>query len=204
MRKSTNKWTRRQAEDPFVKRRQREGHRSRAAFKLEELNKKDRLISAGDYVIDLGSAPGGWTESASKLSGKTGKVVAIDRRRMDEINCVTFLEGSCSDNEIIERVKKIFGSRGVDLVLSDLAPNITGIRVVDEAAWKELIEVSLGYVNTFLRPGGSFVAKFFQFEDTEEIISDLKSQFSSVNRRKPASSRKESREFFIVAKEYKV
>ena len=199
-----NKWIRRQAEDPFVKRRNLEGHRSRAAFKLEQLNNKDKFIRSANNVIDLGSAPGGWSEYTSKIVGPKGKVLAIDGRSMSEVEGVTYLKGDCGDADIIAQVKKLIGLKTCDLVLSDLAPNITGIKLVDQAAWRNLIEIALNYVSLFLKPGGNFVGKFFQFEDTEEVVSTLKSQFSTVNRRKPTSSRKESREFFIVAKEYRV
>ena len=158
----------------------------------------------GSNVIDLGSSPGGWSESVSKVVGRKGKILAIDTRAMNQIDEVTFVKGDCGDKKVMAQANKIFGPRSVDLVLSDLAPNITGIRLVDEAAWTSLILMAKEYVTTFLKPGGNFVAKFFQFEDTEVIISDLRRQFSVVSRRKPASSRKESREFFIVAKDFRV
>ena len=200
----SNKWTRRQAGDPFVKKRNLEGHRSRAVFKLEQLNKKDKFIPKASTVIDLGSSPGGWSQCVSKISGPKGKILAVDGRPMSELEGVTFLEGDCGDPNIIKKVEQLIGLRACDLVLSDLAPNITGIKLVDAAAWRNLIEIAMQYVTLFLKPGGNFVGKFFQFEDTEEVISNFKSQFSAVYRRKPMSSRKESREFFIVAKEYRV
>ena len=199
-----NKWTKRQAGDPFVKKRNLEGHRSRAVFKLEELNKKDKFILKASTVIDLGSSPGGWSQCVSKISGPEGRILAVDGRPMSKLEGVTFLEGDCGDPNIIKQVENLIGLRACDLVLSDLAPNISGIKVVDAAAWRNLIEIAIQYVNLFLKPGGNFVAKFFQFEDTEEVVSNLRSQFSAVYRRKPVSSRKESREFFIVAKEYRV
>ena len=204
MKNSNNSWTRRQADDPYVKRRKKDGLRSRAVFKLEELNRRDNFLRRGSNVIDLGSSPGGWSESVSKVVGRKGKILAIDTRAMNQIDEVTFVKGDCGDKKVMAQANKIFGPRSVDLVLSDLAPNITGIRLVDEAAWTSLILMAKEYVTTFLKPGGNFVAKFFQFEDTEVIISDLRRQFSVVSRRKPASSRKESREFFIVAKDFRV
>jgi len=204
LKKSNNSWTRRQAADPYVKRREKDGLRSRAVFKLEELNRRDNFLRRGDNVIDLGSSPGGWSESVSKVVGREGKILSIDSRDMNQIDEVTFVKGDCGDQRVMEQAKKVFGLRSVDLVLSDLAPNITGVRLVDEAAWTSLLMTAQEYVTTFLKPGGSFVAKFFQFEDTEVIITDLKQRFSVVSRRKPASSRKESREFFIVAKDFRV
>lgn len=201
---SDKKWVRRQADDPFVRQRKRSGIRSRAFFKFEELNKRDKVLYRGDNVIDLGAAPGGWSQSAARIVGTEGRVLAIDSRNMDEIENVTFLRGICGHQEIMTQAQKVFGPKCVDLVISDLAPNISGIRLVDEATWRSLVLIAGEYVDEFLKSGGNFVVKFFQFEDTEEVIADLKKKFSRVKRRKPESSRKESREFFIVAKGFRV
>ncbi len=200
-RSSSSRWLQRQNTDAFVKLRDQHGYRSRAAYKLQELAKKDQLIRAGGTVLDLGAAPGGWTQIAVELAGPRGKVVALDILDMEAIAGAIFIHGDCRDPAVRARVIEAIGGK-LDLVMSDMAPNITGLKDVDEAGMVELAEITLDLADELLRPGGGLLIKLFQFADTELVVKRIKSSFAYVSRRKPEASRPESREFYVVAKQY--
>ncbi len=199
-RSTTKQWVRRQAADPYVKQRERAGYRSRAAFKLKEILERDRLIRKGGYILDLGASPGGWSQVAATAVGAGGKVVAVDLLPMEPISGVYFIKGDCRDADTLHKIGAQFGERPADLVISDVAPNITGIRDVDEANFLDLAEFVSDISTQFLVAGGSMLIKLFQFPGTDSYIRDLKESYDSIARRKPKSSRRSSREFYVVAK----
>ena len=198
---SSSRWLQRQNTDPFVKQRDQHGYRSRAAYKLQELARKDQLIGAGAAVLDLGAAPGGWTQVAVELAGPRGKIVAMDILAMEPIPGATFIHGDCRDAAVQAQVVAAVGGK-LDLVMSDMAPNITGLKDVDEAGMVELTQITLDLADELLRPGGGLLIKLFQFADTELLVKRIKASFGHVSRRKPEASRAESREFYVVAKQY--
>jgi 23S rRNA (uridine2552-2'-O)-methyltransferase len=198
-RAASRRWFKTQSSDPFVKRRELQGLRSRAAFKLQEILGRDRLCRPGHTVLDLGASPGGWSQVAAPLVGPAGVVIAVDLLPMPPIPGVTFLLGDATAEEMHLRLAEALEKRSVDLVLSDMAPNLTGIRVVDEARSVELATQVLAIAQNFLRAGGTMVVKLFQHNDTEMFIREVKQHFSTLNRRKPAASRAQSREFYLVA-----
>jgi len=203
-RSKTKQWVRRQAADTYVKQRHASGFRSRAAFKLKEILARDRLLRKGATVVDFGASPGGWSQVAAQSVGHTGRVVAVDLLPMEPLADVCFIEGDAREGETLERIREAVGDRQVDLVISDIAPNITGIRDLDEANFLELAESVRAFVQEVLSGNGAFVIKLFQFPGTDAYVRDLKEIFSSVARRKPDSSRKASREFYVVATGFKI
>tara|TARA_R110002096_G_scaffold189203_8_gene369629 strand:+ start:790 stop:1413 length:624 start_codon:yes stop_codon:yes gene_type:complete len=203
-RSKTKQWVRRQAADPYVKQREAAGLRSRAAFKLKEILARDRLLKQGSTVVDFGASPGGWSQVAAAAVGRGGKVVAVDLLPMEPLDGVEFIHGDARDPAIIARMREALGDRGVDLVISDIAPNITGIRDLDEANFLELAENVRSFVEQVLGTNGALVIKLFQFPGTDDYIRDLKTIFGSVARRKPDSSRKASREFYVVATGFRI
>lgn len=198
---SSGRWLQRQNADPFVKQRDQHGYRSRAAYKLLELARKDQLMRPGAAVLDLGAAPGGWTQVAVELAGPRGRVVAMDILDMEPIPGATFILGDCREAAMQAQVIAAVGGK-LDLVMSDMAPNITGLKDVDEAGMVELAEITLDLADELLRPGGGLLIKLFQFADTELLVKRIKASFGHVARRKPEASRAESREFYVVAKQY--
>lgn len=200
-RSSSSRWLQRQNTDPFVKQRDQHGYRSRAAYKLQEIARRDQLIRAGAAVLDLGAAPGGWTQVAVALAGARGKIVALDILAMEPISGATFIHGDCREPAVQAQVIAAVGGK-LDLVMSDMAPNITGLKDVDEAGMVELAGITLDLADELLRPGGGLLIKLFQFADTELLVKRIKASFGHVSRRKPEASRAESREFYVVAKQY--
>lgn len=198
---SSGRWLQRQNADPFVKQRDQHGYRSRAAYKLLELARKDQLMRPGAAVLDLGAAPGGWTQVAVELAGPRGRIVAMDILGMESIPGATFILGDCRESAVQAQVIAAVGGK-LDLVMSDMAPNITGLKDVDEAGMVELAEITLDLADELLRPGGGLLIKLFQFADTELLVKRIKASFGHVARRKPEASRAESREFYVVAKQY--
>jgi 23S rRNA (uridine2552-2'-O)-methyltransferase len=198
--KSSNEWLRRHVNDPFVKKAQIDGYRSRSAYKLIELNEKDRLIKPGMRIMDLGSAPGGWSQVAGKLVGKKGRVLATDILPMDPITNVDFIQGDFTDEAVVEQLRAWLGDSRFDLIISDIAPNITGIDSADQAGSMYFLELALDTVHKTLKPGATFAAKMFQGSGSDQYVKDLRTSFEKVLIRKPSASRKESREVYIVAK----
>ena len=196
---SSSRWYQKQVSDPFVKEREKQGMRSRAAFKLTELLDRDRLLRPGGVVLDLGASPGGWSQVVGPVAGAKGLVVAVDVLPMTPLTGVKFLLGDCREEETMARIAELLENRQVDLVLSDMAPNLTGIRDTDEARSVELAEVALDAAFRFLRPGGSLLIKMFQHADSDRFLLGIRKHFERINRRKPAASRQASREFYVVA-----
>jgi 23S rRNA (uridine2552-2'-O)-methyltransferase len=201
--KSSNEWLRRHVNDPFVKQAQRDGYRSRSAYKLIELNEKDRLIKPGMRVMDLGSAPGGWSQVAGNLVGKKGRVLATDILPMDPVTNVDFIQGDFTDEQVVKELLAWLEGGKFDLIVSDIAPNITGIDSADQAGSMYFLELALDTVRKTLKPGANFAAKMFQGAGSDQYVKDLRTSFTKVLIRKPAASRAESREVYIVAKAFK-
>ena len=201
--KSSNEWLRRHVNDPFVKQAQIDGYRSRSAYKLIELNEKDRLIKPGMRVMDLGSAPGGWSQVAGKLVGKKGRVLATDILPMDPVVNTDFIQGDFTDEKIVGQLLEWLGGEKFDLIISDIAPNITGIDSADQAGSMYFLELALDTVNKTLKRGANFAAKMFQGSGSDQYVKDLRKSFEKVVIRKPAASRAQSREVYIVAKGFK-
>lgn len=202
--KSSQAWLRRQESDPYVKRAKSEGYRSRAAFKLLEINERDRLIRPGMTVVDLGAAPGGWSQVAAGLVGRTGRVVAGDLLGMPPIHGVTFLRGDIASDEFVAELRHSLKSSRADLVLSDMAPNISGIRHADCARSLDLGKTALWVARAVLRPGGTLLIKFFEGADAAELKQELNGCFSEVVTRKPRASRDRSREMYLLAKGFRL
>jgi 23S rRNA (uridine2552-2'-O)-methyltransferase len=201
--KSSSTWLQRHVSDPFVKKAQLEGYRSRSAYKLTELNEKDRLVRPAMRVMDLGSAPGGWSQVLGKLVGAKGRVLATDILPMEPIKNVDFIQGDFTDETIVAKLLDWLGGGKFDLIVSDIAPNITGIDSADQASSMNFLELALDTVRQTLKPGATFVAKMFQGSGSDQYIKELRTSFEKVLIRKPAASRAESREVYIVAKGFK-
>ncbi len=189
--------------DHYVMKAKEEGYRSRACYKLMELDDKDKLIKPGMTVVDLGSAPGGWSQVAAKRVGDHGLVVASDILPMDGIAGVTFLQGDFTEESVFDELMTIIGKRPVDLVISDMAPNMSGMSAVDQPGSMYLVELALDMARQVLKPGGNYAAKVFQGEGFDEYLKDMRSSFQKVVTRKPESSRARSREVYLVAKGFK-
>ena len=201
--KSSSEWLRRHVNDPFVKQAQLDGYRSRSAYKLIELNEKDRLIKPGMRIMDLGSAPGGWSQVAGKLVGKKGRVLATDILPMDPVPNVDFIQGDFTDEAIVEKLLAWLGDGRFDLIISDIAPNLSGIDSADQAGSMYFLELALDIVRKTLKPGANFAAKMFQGSGSDDYVKELRKSFEKVLIRKPAASRAQSREVYIVAKGFK-
>ena len=201
--KSSASWLSRHLSDPFVKQAQKDGYRSRSAYKLIELNEKDKLIRPGMRVMDLGSAPGGWSQVAGRLVGAKGRVLATDILPMDGLTNVDFIQGDFTEDGIVQQVMDWLGGAKFDLVISDIAPNTTGIDSADAAKSIYLLELALDTVRRTLKSQANFAAKMFQGSGSDLYLKELRTHFAKVTVRKPAASRKESREVYVVAKGFK-
>ena len=201
--KSSAGWLSRHLSDPFVKQAQKDGYRARSAYKLIELNEKDRLIRPGMRIMDLGSAPGGWSQVAGKLVGERGRVLATDILPMDALVNVDFIQGDFTEDAIVQQVLDWLGDSKFDLIISDIAPNTIGIDSADAAKSIYLLELALDMVRKTLKPEANFAAKMFQGSGSDQYLKELRTHFEKVLIRKPAASRKESREVYLVAKGFK-
>jgi 23S rRNA (uridine2552-2'-O)-methyltransferase len=201
--KSSASWLARHVNDPFVKQAQKDGYRSRSAYKLIELNEKDRLIRPGMRIMDLGAAPGGWSQVASKLVGARGRVLATDILPMDALTNVDFIQGDFTEDAVVQQVLEWLGSAKFDLIISDIAPNLSGIDSADQARSIYFLELALDTVCKTLKADASFAAKMFQGSGSDQYLKELRTHFAKVLIRKPAASRKESREVYVVAKGFK-
>lgn len=200
---SSKGWLKEHFDDVYVQRAQREGYRSRACYKLLEIQEKDKLIQPGMTVVDLGSAPGGWSQVAAELVADSGKVIASDILPMDNLAGVEFIQGDFTEDEVFETIMAIIDNLPVDLVISDMAPNMSGMTDIDQPRAMYLVELALDMARQVLKPKGVFLAKVFQGEGFEALMADLKSSFGSVITRKPAASRPRSREVYLLAKGFK-
>ena len=201
--KSSQNWLRRHFDDYYVKEAQKAGYRSRAVYKLLEIQEKDRILKPGMVVIDLGAAPGSWSEVAAPLIGKSGKIIAMDILDIDPIDKVTFIQGDFTEQETFDSLLENLNGREVDLVMSDLAPNISGTRAVDQPKAMYLAELALDFSNTVLKPGGDLLTKVFQGEGSEQYLKALRESFDKVVIRKPKASRPKSREVYMLARGFK-
>ncbi len=201
--KSSNRWLDEHVNDPYVKKAQIDGYRARAAYKLIELNDKDKLIRPGALVVDLGSAPGSWSQIAGRLVGVKGRVVASDILPMDSLEHVDFIQGDFTEESVFNQIMEKLGDRKADVVISDMAPNISGVDAVDQSSSIYLVELALDMARRVLKPKGDFVAKVFQGEGSDDYIKDVKSSFEKVMIRKPNASRPRSREVYVVGKGFK-
>ncbi|MBF0470463.1 MAG: 23S rRNA (uridine(2552)-2'-O)-methyltransferase RlmE [Gammaproteobacteria bacterium] len=201
--KTSKKWLKEHFDDPFVHRAQQEGYRSRASYKLLEMNSKDRLLLPGLTVVDLGAAPGGWSQVAADavLTRKgAGKVVALDILEMEPLPGVDFLCGDFREDRVLQQLQQQLAGAEVDLVMSDMAPNSSGIKAVDQPRAMLLAELALDFSRSVLRPGGDMVVKMFQGEGFDPFLGQCRAAFSRVVSRKPEASRGRSREIYLVAR----
>lgn len=201
--KSSSLWLQRHVNDPYVKQAQKDGYRSRSAYKLIELNERDRLLKPGMRVMDLGSAPGGWSQVAARSVGSKGRVLATDILPMDPISNVDFIQGDFTEDVVVEQIFEWLDGAKFDLIISDIAPNISGIDSADQAACMYFLELALDTVRKALKPGANFVAKMFQGEGSDAFLKELRKSFVKVSIRKPAASRPKSREVYIVARGFR-
>ncbi|CAM3708322.1 Ribosomal RNA large subunit methyltransferase E [Pseudomonas reidholzensis] len=201
--KSSHNWLREHFNDPFVKQAQKDGYRSRASYKLLEIQEKDKLIRPGMSVIDLGAAPGGWSQVTSRLIGGQGRLIASDILEMDSIPDVTFIQGDFTEDAVLQSILEAVGNSHVDLVISDMAPNMSGTPEVDMPRAMFLCELALDLSTRVLRPGGDFLIKIFQGEGFDVFLKDVRSKFDKVQMRKPSSSRDRSREQYMLARGFK-
>ncbi|MGM0630662.1 MAG: 23S rRNA (uridine(2552)-2'-O)-methyltransferase RlmE [Pseudomonadota bacterium] len=201
---SSQRWLKEHFDDQFVQKAQKKGLRSRAVFKLEEMQQKDKLIKKGQTVVDLGAAPGGWSEYVADYFNGDGQVIACDILAMDPIVGVDFLQGDFREESVLNALLDRIGGKNVDVLLSDMAPNMSGNATVDQARSMYLVELALDMCHQVLKPGGSFVVKVFQGQGFEPFLKDMRAAFSSVKTRKPESSRARSREVYLVATDYKL
>lgn len=196
--KSSKAWLKEHFEDQWVLKAQKAGWRSRAAFKLLEIDERDRLLKSGGIVVDLGAAPGGWSQVAAKKVGEKGQVFALDILPMPMIPGVTFLEGDFREQEVLDQLKEQLNGQAVDIVLSDMAPNISGMKVVDQPRAMYLAELALDFAHNHLRPGGNWLCKVFHGTGFDSLLQDTRSNFSKVVTRKPQASRPRSKEVYLL------
>lgn len=200
---SSNRWLEEHVNDPYVKQAQIDGYRSRASYKLIELNNKDKLIRPGMLVMDLGSAPGGWSQIAGPLVGDGGRVIATDILPMNPLQYTDFIQGDFTEDAVFEQILEKLGGAQADVIISDMAPNISGVNAADQASSMYLVELALDMARQVLKSNGSFVAKVFHGAGYDEFLKDVRTSFDKVSIRKPDASRARSREVYLVAKGYK-
>jgi len=201
--KSSSRWMQEHFEDEYVKMAQIQGYRSRAVFKLKEIQEKDNLIKPGMNIIDLGAAPGGWSQLARELMGKKDKLIALDILPMESIDGVDFIQGDFREEDVLNRLYEILDQAPVSLVMSDMAPNMSGNKAVDQPRAVYLAELALDTAKAVLSKNGSFLVKLFHGEGFETYYQDVQSHFTKVIIRKPKASRPRSNEVYILAKGFK-
>lgn len=197
---SSRQWLKRHVEDPYVQRARKEGYRSRAAYKLLEIDARDRLLAPGAVVVDLGAAPGGWTQVAAKRVGAKGRVIAIDLLEMAPVPGAAFIRADFAGAQGLAQVEAALAGARADLVLSDMAPNLSGIAISDQARSIALAELARDFALAHLKPGGAFLVKVFQGAGSEEFLRSLRAAFAKVVVRKPEASRGESAEVYLLAR----
>lgn len=198
--KSSARWIREHVEDVHVKQAVADGYRSRAVYKLRELDEKDGLLAKGSSVLELGSAPGGWTQYAAERAGSGARIVASDILPMEAVGDVTFIQGDFTEAAVCEAIEKALGPQGADLVMSDMAPNLSGVSSSDQARAMALAELAYDTAVRVLNPDGAFVVKVFQGEGFDDFVRTLRTTFRNVRIRKPEASRSRSREVYVVAR----
>lgn len=202
--KTSKKWLNEHFDDPYVKKAQQEGWRSRAIYKLIEIDERDKLLKPGMTVVDLGAAPGGWSEYAARQVGDKGRVIALDLLPMDPIAGVEFIEGDFHEEPVYERLLAALDARPVDLVMSDMAPNMSGMKAVDQPRAMYLAELSLELAQKVLKPGGDMLIKAFTGEGLDEFKREIRQHFTKLIVRKPKASRARSPEIYLLARGYNV
>jgi len=201
--KSSQGWLKEHFDDPYVKMAQKDGYRSRASYKLLEIQEKDRILRPGNTVIDLGAAPGGWSQVTSRVLGDKGRLIASDILEMDSIPDVSFIQGDFTEESVLAQILEAVGNNPVDLVISDMAPNMSGVKMADQARSMYLCELALDLAGQVLRPGGDFLIKIFQGEGFDEYHKQVRAMFEKVQMRKPLSSRDRSREQYLLARGFR-
>ena len=201
--KSSGRWLQEHFDDHYVKQAQKDGYRSRACYKLLEIQEKDQLIKKGMSLVDLGAAPGSWSQVAAKLVGDQGRVFASDILAMDALAGVSFIQGDFRDETVLNALLTMAGGQNIDLVISDMAPNISGTKSVDQSRAMYLAELALDFAVQVLRPGGHLLIKVFQGEGIDEYRRLVSNRFQSVKTRKPKASRPRSREIYLLAQGYR-
>ena len=197
--KSSSAWMQEHIDDPYVKKAQKDGYRARAAYKLLEINEKTNLIKKGMTVVDLGSAPGSWSQVAGKLVGEKGVLIASDILPMDTLPDVSFIQGDFREADVFERIMAEVGNRQVDVVLSDMAPNTAGNSAIDQPRMMYLCELAVDFALATLPEGGALIMKVFQGEGTQELREQMQADFSKIRSIKPGASRPRSKEMFWIA-----
>jgi 23S rRNA (uridine2552-2'-O)-methyltransferase len=198
--KSSHNWLKEHFDDEYVKKAQKAGHRSRATFKLEEVDQKDKLIRQGMSVVDLGAAPGGWSDYALTKVGDNGTVVALDILPMTPLTGVHFIEGDFREDDVLDELNKVLDGREIDLVLSDMAPNMSGVGSIDQPASMYLVELALDFAVNNLSKQGCFLVKVFQGEGFDAYLKQMRDTFNKVVTRKPGASRARSREVYLLGR----
>jgi 23S rRNA (uridine2552-2'-O)-methyltransferase len=200
--KSSQRWLQEHESDMFVKRAREAGYRSRALFKLEDIQRTDRILRPAMTVVDLGAAPGGWSQYAAKVLQGRGRIVALDILPMDSINGVEFLQGDFTEDAVLEQLLSLLGRDRPQLVMSDMAPNMSGIAAVDQDRSMQLAELALDFAGKVLAPGGDFLVKVFQGRDFQPFVRQLRRLFGTVKIRKPPASRQRSPELYLLARTF--
>ena len=195
---SSKAWMHEHINDEFVKRAQKEGYRARAAYKLTEIDDKDKLIKPGMVIVDLGATPGSWSQVVVQRLKGQGRVIALDLLEMDPINGVEFIQGDFREESVLKLLEEKLNNKKVDLVIADMAPNISGITIVDQAGASYLTELALEFTREWLKPSGNFLVKVFIGEGFDEILKNMRSMFDKVVTRKPKASRGRSNEVYLL------
>jgi 23S rRNA (uridine2552-2'-O)-methyltransferase len=203
-RRSAGSWYERQERDPYVQRARKEGWRSRAVYKLEQIDQKERLLRPDMVCVDLGSAPGSWSQYVSKMLKGRARIIAIDLLEMDSLPDVEFIQGDFQDETVYGQLLELVGEASADLVMSDMAPNISGSKAVDQPRSMYLVELALDTARRLLKPKGNFVCKVFQGEGFDALVVDARRSFKRVRVMKPKASRPGSREVYLVARNYRL
>lgn len=197
--KTSKQWMREHVNDPFVQRAQKDGYRSRAAYKLLEIDERDHLLKPGMVVVDLGATPGGWSQIAAEKVGRSGKVIGLDLLPLDPLAGVDFIQGDFREESVLKQLEALLENRPVGLVISDMAPNISGIPSADQARAMYLAELAMEFAVAHLTPEGSFLVKVFQGEGFEAYLHQMRASFRKVVSRKPKASRDRSSEVYLLA-----
>lgn len=200
--KSSKHWLKEHFDDVWVKRSREDGYRSRASYKLLEIHEKDKLIKPGMTVVDLGAAPGGWSQVAARLVGKKGMVIASDILDMEPVPDVAFIQGDFTEEACFQTILDTLGKRPVDLVISDMAPNMSGMSDIDQPKAMYLVELAVDFANQTLKPDGSLLMKVFQGQGYQQLLEELRRQYGQVLVRKPEASRPRSREVYLLARQF--
>ncbi|HEY7963193.1 MAG TPA: SAM-dependent methyltransferase [Steroidobacteraceae bacterium] len=202
--RSSGRWLKEHFADPYVQRAKSEGWRSRAVFKLEEIDRRERLLRPGRVCVDLGAAPGAWSQYARRKVGATGRVVASDILAMPELPGVEFVQGDFREEPVLEQILALLPERGVDLVLSDMAPNLSGVDVIDQPRSMHLAELALDMAGRVLKPGGDALIKVFQGAGFQELVQGARGRFGRVRLLKPQASRSRSPEIYLLAMQFRL